>query len=199
MKRAIRFVAAAAAVLALAGLARGWWVIGHGTIAEAADAGLPDDTPAFFREAGKQLSHLAGDPDRWKNPKAPHLRGRKPRPLHRPGKLPGQRPPRRPLEGHRPAHRTQAGPGKGGNAALRHPGELRAPLLCVPRLPRHAGRPGRAGQVRRLRRRAVPLHRRPGHAAAHHARLRRPPRRRRQARTEAAFTPRSTPSRSATA
>ena len=49
-------------------------MVGHGIIAEAADAGLPDDVPAFFREAGKQLAHLAGDPDRWKNPKAPHLR-----------------------------------------------------------------------------------------------------------------------------
>ena len=73
MKRAPLFLAAVAA-LALAGPARGWWVVGHGTIAEAAAAGLPDDVPAFFRNAGKQLSHLAGDPDRWKNPKAPHLR-----------------------------------------------------------------------------------------------------------------------------
>ena len=74
MKHVLRFTAAAVAVLVLAGLARGWWVIGHGIIADAAVAGLPDDMPPFFREAGKQLAHLAGDPDRWKNPKAPHLR-----------------------------------------------------------------------------------------------------------------------------
>ncbi len=74
MKHVLRFSAAAVAVLVLAGLARGWWVIGHGIIADAAVAGLPDDMPPFFREAGKQLAHLAGDPDRWKNPKAPHLR-----------------------------------------------------------------------------------------------------------------------------
>jgi hypothetical protein len=60
-------------VLALAGLSRGWWVNGHGSIAEAAVAGLPAEMPAFFRAAGKQLSHLAGDPDRWKNPSARHL------------------------------------------------------------------------------------------------------------------------------
>src|SRR5258708_9138873 len=74
MKRALPLAAACVALLALAGLVRGWWVIGHGTIADAAAAGLPDDVPAFFRQGGKQLAHLAGDPDRWKNPKTPHLR-----------------------------------------------------------------------------------------------------------------------------
>jgi hypothetical protein len=74
MKRIIPLAASCFLVMVLASLARGWWVIGHGTIAEAAAAGLPDDAPAFFREAGKQFAHLAGDPDRWKNPKAPHLK-----------------------------------------------------------------------------------------------------------------------------
>lgn len=74
MKRALPLIAACLALLALTGLVRGWWVVGHGTIADAAAAGLPDDVPAFFRQGGKQLAHLAGDPDRWKNPKAPHLR-----------------------------------------------------------------------------------------------------------------------------
>ncbi len=37
-------------------------------------SGLPEDVPAFFRAAGKQLGHLAGDPDRFKNPDARHLR-----------------------------------------------------------------------------------------------------------------------------
>jgi len=66
----------AAALILAAGvtLAPAWWVIGHGTIAEAASARLPESMPAFFRAAGKQLNHLAGDPDRWKNPSAKHLK-----------------------------------------------------------------------------------------------------------------------------
>jgi hypothetical protein len=67
-------VLAALISLALAGLARAWWVQGHATVAEAATSALPADVPAFFRAAGKQLGHLAGDPDRWKNPDARHLR-----------------------------------------------------------------------------------------------------------------------------
>ena len=53
--------------------ARGWWIIGHGTITEAAALALPDDMPAFFRAAAKSLAHLAGDPDRWKNRETPAL------------------------------------------------------------------------------------------------------------------------------
>lgn len=60
--------------LALTATVAAWWVKGHGTIAEAAAARLPDDVPAFFRAGGKHLAHLAGDPDRWKNPKTPFLR-----------------------------------------------------------------------------------------------------------------------------
>ena len=56
------------------GLAPGWWVKGHGTIAEAAAARLPDDVPAFFRAGGRHLAYLAGDPDRWKNRETPFLR-----------------------------------------------------------------------------------------------------------------------------
>src|SRR5262249_8503601 len=54
--------------------ARAWWIIGHGTITEAACLALPDEMPAFFRAAGKSLAHLAGDPDRWKNRDAVFLR-----------------------------------------------------------------------------------------------------------------------------
>jgi hypothetical protein len=57
-----------------AGGAQAWWIKGHETIAEAAAAGLPDEVPAFFRGGGKALAHSAGDPDRWKNPAAKHLR-----------------------------------------------------------------------------------------------------------------------------
>jgi len=51
-----------------------WWVKGHQAITEAAALPLPDDMPAFFRAAGKQLGHLSGDPDRWKNPDTKSLR-----------------------------------------------------------------------------------------------------------------------------
>jgi hypothetical protein len=43
-------------------------------MAEASAAGLPAEMPAFFRAAGRQLGHLAGDPDRFKNPDTRYLR-----------------------------------------------------------------------------------------------------------------------------
>jgi len=55
------------------GVGLAWWVEGHARVAEAAAAGLPKDMPPFFRAAAKQLGHLAGDPDRWKNRAAKHL------------------------------------------------------------------------------------------------------------------------------
>lgn len=54
--------------------AQGWWVEGHSRIADAASKILPPELPAFFRTAGKDLGHLAGDPDRWKNKDLPFLR-----------------------------------------------------------------------------------------------------------------------------
>jgi hypothetical protein len=49
-------------------------VKGHESIAEAAASRLPETVPAFVRTGGKHLAHCSGDPDRWKNPDAPHLR-----------------------------------------------------------------------------------------------------------------------------
>jgi hypothetical protein len=49
-------------------------VKGHESIAEAAAARLPESVPAFLRAGGKHLAHCSGDPDRWKNPDASHLR-----------------------------------------------------------------------------------------------------------------------------
>jgi hypothetical protein len=72
MKKYVLGVLVAAALYA--GASQAWWVKGHETIAEAAAAGLPDDVPAFFRAGGKALAHSSGDPDRWKNPAAKHLR-----------------------------------------------------------------------------------------------------------------------------
>jgi hypothetical protein len=60
--------------LAVAGAAPAWWVKGHESIAQAAAARLPEAVPAFLRAGGKHLAHCSGDPDRWKNPDAPHLR-----------------------------------------------------------------------------------------------------------------------------
>ncbi|MFO0938841.1 MAG: hypothetical protein U0798_20240 [Gemmataceae bacterium] len=75
MKRKIGVgVAIVVAVAITAGLAPGWWVNGHATITEAAAAKLPDEVPAFYRNAGKLLAHFAGDPDRWKNRTTPTLR-----------------------------------------------------------------------------------------------------------------------------
>ncbi|MGL4553031.1 MAG: hypothetical protein ACRC33_17825 [Gemmataceae bacterium] len=67
-------IGAGVAALLAGGLARAWWVEGHGSVAEAAVAGLPDDVPRFFRASAKALYHLAGEPDRWKNREAKHLR-----------------------------------------------------------------------------------------------------------------------------
>jgi hypothetical protein len=53
-------------IVFLVGGLHAWWTKGHGTIAEAAAAGLPDTMPAFFRAAGKHFNHLAAEPDRWK-------------------------------------------------------------------------------------------------------------------------------------
>jgi hypothetical protein len=69
-----RLVLAGAVLAASPAGAAGWLIKGHATITEAAAAGLPDDMPAFFRAAGKELGHLSGDPDRWKNPGALFLR-----------------------------------------------------------------------------------------------------------------------------
>jgi len=67
-------VAASFLILTTVTLAPAWWVKGHGAIAEAAALDLPEDVPAFFRAGAKQLNHLAGDPDRWKNPACTYLR-----------------------------------------------------------------------------------------------------------------------------
>ncbi len=75
MKRvALGIGAALVAVGLVVGVAPGWWVKGHGTIAEAAAARLPEGVPAFFRNGGKALNYLAGEPDRWKNKETAFLR-----------------------------------------------------------------------------------------------------------------------------
>lgn len=46
---------------------RAWWPEGHSIVAEAAVRSLPADVPAFFREGGVTVAHLAQDPDVFKN------------------------------------------------------------------------------------------------------------------------------------
>ena len=67
-------LASIVAIVAIAGVAWGWWVNGHATLAEAAASKLPDEVPAFFRTGGKHLAHFSGDPDRWKNRETNYLR-----------------------------------------------------------------------------------------------------------------------------
>lgn len=69
-----RLVVAALVLLLAAGTAPAWWVKGHEAITEGAASRLPESMPAFFRAGGKALAHYSGDPDRWKNPAANHLR-----------------------------------------------------------------------------------------------------------------------------
>ncbi len=71
--RKVLVISGLVVVFVVGGL-RAWWTKGHGTIAEAAAAGLPDTMPAFFRAGGKHFNHLAADPDRWKNPQTKFLR-----------------------------------------------------------------------------------------------------------------------------
>ncbi len=44
----------------------GWGAKGHRLVGTAAVAALPDDMPAFFRQAVDQLAYLNPEPDRWK-------------------------------------------------------------------------------------------------------------------------------------
>jgi hypothetical protein len=61
-------------VVLAVGIAPAWWVKGHENIAQGAASRLPEAMPAFYRAGGKHLAHFAGDPDRWKNREAKHLR-----------------------------------------------------------------------------------------------------------------------------
>jgi hypothetical protein len=74
MKRILIVLSMVVALVMPTTSARGWWVKGHESIAEAAAVNLPDEVPAFFRAGGKQLAHYSGDPDRWKNPSCQQLR-----------------------------------------------------------------------------------------------------------------------------
>lgn len=67
----LRLLPPAAAVLLLAVPVRAWWPAGHSILAQAALKTLPAEAPAFFRDGGELVGHLAQDPDVAKNRDAP--------------------------------------------------------------------------------------------------------------------------------
>lgn len=71
LSNALLFAAAFAAALpgpaATPPLPFRWGTTGHEISARAAARGLPDQIPAFFRDAGDHLVYLDPEPDRWRN------------------------------------------------------------------------------------------------------------------------------------
>jgi hypothetical protein len=55
------------ALLVLPALLFAWGEVGHRLIGEAAAIRMPPSTPAFFRNAAKQLGYLNPEPDRWRD------------------------------------------------------------------------------------------------------------------------------------
>ena len=53
--------------------AQAWWGDGHGILTEAAVLALPEEMPTFFRQGGDIPSHVAFDPDLFKNRRTPLL------------------------------------------------------------------------------------------------------------------------------
>ena len=58
---------ASAAVLLVPALVFAWGDVGHRLTGEAAAVEMPPSTPAFFRNASRQLSYLNPEPDRWRD------------------------------------------------------------------------------------------------------------------------------------
>jgi hypothetical protein len=54
-------------VIAAPALLYAWGDVGHRLTGEAAGRSMPAATPAFFRDAAKQLAYLNPEPDRWKD------------------------------------------------------------------------------------------------------------------------------------
>ncbi|MCY3019400.1 MAG: hypothetical protein NTW87_10300 [Planctomycetota bacterium] len=75
----LRFVAMCILLIAVLPLALGqgvhaWWIGGHKIFTLGAAAKLPDDVPAFFREAAADIADAAAEPDDWKVNLTPHLK-----------------------------------------------------------------------------------------------------------------------------
>lgn len=60
------FVLAGAGVVVVPALLFAWGDAGHRMTGEAAALALPPSTPAFFRNASRQLAYLNPEPDRWR-------------------------------------------------------------------------------------------------------------------------------------
>lgn len=74
MKRQAWFAAAAQVVL-LAGPLYGWHDAGHAILSRASLLALPEDMPAFFRSAGREIAHYVYEPDVSKDQRsAPYVR-----------------------------------------------------------------------------------------------------------------------------
>ncbi|QDU72418.1 phospholipase C/P1 nuclease family protein [Mucisphaera calidilacus] len=68
-----RFLTALLVVLTLACPSAGWHSEGHLVITRLALTSLPEDVPAFFREATQAIAEGSVDPDLFKNRGIPHL------------------------------------------------------------------------------------------------------------------------------
>ncbi len=66
-RRALALSAIAATVALTPGNLLAWGDAGHRMIGLAAAQTLPEEMPAFFRNASQQLSYLNPEPDRWKD------------------------------------------------------------------------------------------------------------------------------------
>ena len=67
-RRIVRVAAlTAVTVLVVPALLFAWGDVGHRLTGEAAALKMPPSTPAFFRNAAKQLGYLNPEPDRWKD------------------------------------------------------------------------------------------------------------------------------------
>lgn len=75
-RRLLALTGALAILAFLAGPAGAWGDKGHGMTARVAVRALPDDMPAFFRQAQVELGYLCPEPDRWRvERREPALRG----------------------------------------------------------------------------------------------------------------------------
>src|SRR5262245_12249731 len=59
-------VIALVAVLVVPAALFAWGEVGHRITGQAAALAMPPSTPAFFRNAAKQLGYLNPEPDRWR-------------------------------------------------------------------------------------------------------------------------------------
>ncbi len=67
MRRAIPVILTLVAVVAAPAVLFAWGEVGHRITGEAAALAMPAATPAFFRNAARELGYLNPEPDRWKD------------------------------------------------------------------------------------------------------------------------------------